>query len=90
MAAMIIAAIALAAVPAAAFAWIATMTAAFCVAYYLGSASLDPKIGAHHRLVAAAGAFGVAAADPLDLRPAADDRPHPHPGGIGPAAAQGI
>ena len=45
MAAMIIAAIALAAVPAAAMAWIATLTGALCLAYYFGSASLSLKMG---------------------------------------------
>ena len=38
MAAMITAAIALAAIPAAAIAWIATLTGAFCLAYYFGGA----------------------------------------------------
>jgi len=45
MGGMIIAAIALASVPTAAFAWIGTMTAALAFAYYLGSESLDPKMG---------------------------------------------
>ena len=40
---MITAAIALAAIPAAATAWIATLTGAFCVAYYLGSGTLEPE-----------------------------------------------
>jgi diguanylate cyclase (GGDEF)-like protein len=60
LAAMITVAIALAAVPAAATAWIATLTAAFCVAYYLGSGTLDPRIGLTFVLIASAGAFGVA------------------------------
>ena len=47
MAAMIATAIALAAIPAAAVAWIATLTGAFCLAYYFGGATLDPKVGAH-------------------------------------------
>ncbi|HEV2866770.1 MAG TPA: EAL domain-containing protein [Allosphingosinicella sp.] len=59
MAAMITAAIALAAIPAAAIAWIATLTAFFCVAYYLGAASLDPRIALTFMLVACAGAFSV-------------------------------
>ena len=60
MAAMIGAAIALAAVPAAAVAWIATLTGAFCLAYYFGGGALDPKIALTFVLVAGAGAFGVA------------------------------
>jgi diguanylate cyclase (GGDEF)-like protein/PAS domain S-box-containing protein len=60
LAAMITTAIALAAIPAAAIAWIATLTAAFCVAYYLGRGSLDPRIGLTFMLVAGAGAFSVA------------------------------
>ena len=40
MGAMVITAIGLIAIPAAAMAWIATITAAFCVAFFLGSASL--------------------------------------------------
>jgi diguanylate cyclase (GGDEF)-like protein/PAS domain S-box-containing protein len=60
MVAMITTAIALAAIPAAAVAWIATFTGAFCLAFYMGGASLDPKIGLTFVLVAAAGAFSVA------------------------------
>ncbi len=60
MAAMITTAIALAAVPAAALAWIGTLTAAFCLAYYFGSWTLDPKVALTFMLVAGAGAFGVA------------------------------
>jgi diguanylate cyclase (GGDEF)-like protein/PAS domain S-box-containing protein len=60
MGAMIIAAIGLAAVPAAAMAWIATMTAALCVAYYFGSASLNPMMGATIIGVASVAIFGVA------------------------------
>ena len=59
MAAMITAAIALAAIPAAAIAWIATLTASLCVAYYLGGGQLDPKIGLTFLLVAGAGAYSV-------------------------------
>jgi diguanylate cyclase (GGDEF)-like protein/PAS domain S-box-containing protein len=59
MAAMITAAIALAAIPAAAIAWIATLTASLCIAYYLGGGQLDPKIGLTFLLVAGAGAFSV-------------------------------
>ena len=55
MAAMIMRRDRLAAVPAAAIAWIATLTAAFCVAYYLGSASLDPSIGARPSCCVAGG-----------------------------------
>jgi diguanylate cyclase (GGDEF)-like protein/PAS domain S-box-containing protein len=60
MAAMIIAAIALSAVPAAAFAWIATITAALCCAYYLGIGTLDPLIAATITGVAAVAIFGMA------------------------------
>jgi len=60
MGAMIIAAIALASVPAASFAWIMTMTAALCCAYYLGSSSLDPKMGLTIVGVAAVAIAGVA------------------------------
>ena len=60
IAAMITAAIALAAIPAAAIAWIGTLTAAFCLAYYFGSASLDMKLGLTFVGVAAVGAFGIA------------------------------
>ena len=59
MAAMIGAAIGLAAIPAAAIAWIASLTAAFCVVYYLGGNSLDPQIALTFMLVAGAGAFSV-------------------------------
>ncbi|WP_162806540.1 putative bifunctional diguanylate cyclase/phosphodiesterase [Sphingosinicella terrae] len=59
MAAMITTAIALAAIPAAAIAWIATLTACLCVAYLLGGGSLDLKIGLAFLLVAGAGAFSV-------------------------------
>ncbi|MFL6858573.1 MAG: diguanylate cyclase domain-containing protein, partial [Allosphingosinicella sp.] len=44
MAAMIIAAIAFAAVPAAAYAWIATVTAALCCAFWLGTGLLNPMM----------------------------------------------
>jgi diguanylate cyclase (GGDEF)-like protein/PAS domain S-box-containing protein len=60
MAAMISTAIALAAVPAAAVAWIATLTASFCLAYYYGGSSLDPKLSLTFILLAGAGAFSVA------------------------------
>jgi len=59
MAAMIGAAIALAAVPAAAIAWIATLTGAFALACILGAGGLDPKIGLTFVLVAGVGAVGV-------------------------------
>ena len=45
MGAMIISALALAAVPAAAMAFVATLTAAFCLAFFVGSGSLDLKLG---------------------------------------------
>jgi diguanylate cyclase (GGDEF)-like protein len=60
MVAMIGAAVALAAVPAAAVAWIATLTGAFCLAYYFGGAALDPKIALTFVMVAGAGSFGLA------------------------------
>jgi diguanylate cyclase (GGDEF)-like protein len=60
MAAMITTAIALAAAPAAAVAWIATLTGAFCLAYYFGSWTLDPKLALTFMLLAGAGAFSVA------------------------------
>ena len=60
MAGMTTAAIAFAAIPAAAIAWIATLTACFCFAYYFGGGALDPKIGLTYILIAGAGAFGVA------------------------------
>ena len=44
MGALIIAAIALSAVPAASMAWISTMTLALCVAYWFGSPSIDPAL----------------------------------------------
>jgi diguanylate cyclase (GGDEF)-like protein/PAS domain S-box-containing protein len=55
MGAMIISAIALSAVPRAAMAWIATLTAALCVAYYNSAPSLDPKL-----TVTIVGAAGIA------------------------------
>ena len=59
MAAMIGAAVALAAIPAAAVAWIATLTLSFCVAYYLGSGTLDTRFGLTFCLIAGVSAFGV-------------------------------
>jgi diguanylate cyclase (GGDEF)-like protein/PAS domain S-box-containing protein len=59
MAAMVTAAIALSAVPAASIAWISALTAAFCLAYYFGSGALDPKLGLTFLGVAAVGIFGV-------------------------------
>jgi diguanylate cyclase (GGDEF)-like protein/PAS domain S-box-containing protein len=60
MAAMISTAIALAAIPSAAVAWIATLTGSFCLAYYYGGSSLDPKLALTFVLLAGAGAFSVA------------------------------
>ena len=60
IAAMTGAAIALAAVPAAAIAWIVTLTLFFCIAFYIGSAHLDPKIAATFVLISGASAFSVA------------------------------
>ena len=59
MVAMIAAAIALAAIPAAAIAWIATLTVAFCAVYYLGGGTLDPQISLTFMLIAGAGAFSL-------------------------------
>ncbi len=59
MAAMITASVALAAIPGASIAWISVLTAAFCLAYYFGSGSLDLKLGLTFIGVAAAGVFGV-------------------------------
>ncbi|MFN3388380.1 MAG: putative bifunctional diguanylate cyclase/phosphodiesterase [Allosphingosinicella sp.] len=59
MGAMIMAAIALAAVPAAAFAWIATITLSLCAAYYFGRGQLDPRVGLAIIGIAAAAVFGV-------------------------------
>jgi diguanylate cyclase (GGDEF)-like protein/PAS domain S-box-containing protein len=60
MAAMIVAAVGLAAAPAAAFAWIGTITVALGCAYYLGSDRLEPTVGVAIVGVAAVGIFGVA------------------------------
>jgi diguanylate cyclase (GGDEF)-like protein/PAS domain S-box-containing protein len=60
MGAMLIAAIALAAVPAAAMAWIGAMTLALCVAYYFGSPSIDLKIEVTIAAAAAIAIFGIA------------------------------
>jgi diguanylate cyclase (GGDEF)-like protein/PAS domain S-box-containing protein len=59
MGALIAAAIALAAIPAAAMAWISTMTLGLCVAYYFGSASIDLKLGLTIIGFAAIAIFGV-------------------------------
>ncbi|MGS1015882.1 putative bifunctional diguanylate cyclase/phosphodiesterase [Allosphingosinicella humi] len=60
MGALIIAAVALAAVPAAAMAWISTMTLGLCVAYWFGSPSIDPKLAVTIVGVAAIAILGVA------------------------------
>jgi len=60
MAAMISTAIALAAIPSAAVAWIATLTGSFCLAYYYGGAALDPKLALTFVLLAGVGGFSVA------------------------------
>ncbi len=59
MAGMTAGAIAFVAIPSAAIAWIATLTCAFCVAFYLGGATIDPRIGLTYMLIAGAGAFSV-------------------------------
>ncbi len=56
MGAMTIAAIALAAYPAAAMAWIGAMTIALCLAYYLGSANLEARIAV---AIVAVGAIAI-------------------------------
>jgi len=56
---MIVASLALAAVPAAAIAWISTLTCAFCVGYGFGADRLDIKLGTTFVLVAAIGILGV-------------------------------
>jgi len=60
MAMMITTAIALAAIPAAAIAWIATLILAFCLSYYFGGGTLPTKVSLTFTLLAASGAFGVA------------------------------
>jgi diguanylate cyclase (GGDEF)-like protein/PAS domain S-box-containing protein len=60
MAAMIIAAVALTAVPAAAYAWIAAITAALCGAYYLGAGHIEPIMAMTIAGVAAVAIFGMA------------------------------
>ena len=81
MAAMIIAAIALAAVPAAAFAWIATHDRRLLPALIISAAGhLDPKIGADLRPRRRRSAhLRRRPADPLDLRPAQGPRQRPAP-----------
>ncbi len=56
---MIVASLALAAVPAAAIAWISTLTVAFCVGYGFGAHRFDLKLGTTFVLLAAIGIFGV-------------------------------
>jgi diguanylate cyclase (GGDEF)-like protein/PAS domain S-box-containing protein len=60
MGAMIVAAIALAAFPRAALAWIGTHTTALCVACFFGSPTVDPKLAATIVGVGAITIFGVA------------------------------
>ncbi|MDB5697623.1 MAG: hypothetical protein JWN69_427 [Alphaproteobacteria bacterium] len=59
MAAMIIAGIALAAVPAAAIAWIVTITGALCAGYMAGMSALEPKLGFTIIAVASVAIAGV-------------------------------
>ena len=91
MVAMITTAIALAAIPAAAVAWIATFTGAFCLAYlYRRRARSIRRSALTFVLVAAAGAFSVARLTRWifgQLKGLARD---PHPGRIDPPAAQRI
>ncbi|MGE5721455.1 MAG: diguanylate cyclase domain-containing protein, partial [Sphingomonadales bacterium] len=58
-AAMIIAGISLAAVPAAAIAWIATLTGGLCLGYLLGSTGIDGKLTLAFAGMAAIAIFGV-------------------------------
>ncbi|MBA3677412.1 MAG: EAL domain-containing protein [Sphingosinicella sp.] len=60
MGAMIMTALALAAFPAAAMAWAATLTAAFCVAFFLGGQSLHLTLGLTFVGVAAVAVYSVA------------------------------
>jgi diguanylate cyclase (GGDEF)-like protein/PAS domain S-box-containing protein len=60
MGAMIVAAVALASVPAAAMAWVGAMTLALCAAYYLGTAELDLKVGVAIVAVAVSSVMGLA------------------------------
>ena len=90
MAAMIGTAIALAAIPTAAVAWIATLTASFCLAYYYGSGTLEPKLALTFVAARRRRRVRRGAADALDLRPAEGPRPDPRRGRIDPPAAQRI
>ncbi len=60
MAGMIVASLSLSSIPAAAIAWIGTLTAAFCIAYGLGAERLDIKLAAMFVLLAGIGSFGIA------------------------------
>jgi diguanylate cyclase (GGDEF)-like protein/PAS domain S-box-containing protein len=60
MGAMIVAAVALASIPAAAMVWVGTMTLALCIAYYLGSPALDMKLGVAIVAVAVSSVMGLA------------------------------
>jgi diguanylate cyclase (GGDEF)-like protein/PAS domain S-box-containing protein len=60
MAAMIVCSVALAAIPMAAYAWIATLTLSFCLAFYFGAASFNAQLATAFLLVAGIGLFGVA------------------------------
>ena len=59
MGAMIVAAVALLAMPRAALAWIAVVTLSLCVAYVLGTPDLDPKLAAGIVGLAAVTIFGI-------------------------------
>jgi diguanylate cyclase (GGDEF)-like protein len=59
MAGMILASLSLSAIPAAAIAWIVTLTTAFCIAYGFGAERLDMKLATTFVLLAAIGIFGV-------------------------------
>jgi diguanylate cyclase (GGDEF)-like protein/PAS domain S-box-containing protein len=59
MGALTIAAIALAAEPAAAMAWIGALTLGLCIAYFFGSPSVDLRIGATILVAGALAIFGI-------------------------------
>jgi diguanylate cyclase (GGDEF)-like protein/PAS domain S-box-containing protein len=59
MGALTIAAIALAAEPAAAMAWIGALTFGLCIAYFFGSPSVDVKVGATMIAAGAVAIFGI-------------------------------
>src|SRR5204863_470959 len=79
MAAMMGAAVALAALPAAALAWIATLVGAFCLAYYFGSWTLEPRLALDQPVGRSDRRHGRHLPGLSRSRPGRDRRP-PHPG----------